>query len=158
MKLLRMRRWAMYGGKDKYLYHINDIVHLIPRAQSLKPGSSYPALPYMYMIVYVSVCLSVLEQTFRDRAGEILQASKASLPAAATTTMPEPTSFATASSMALLAPVPSDIETTVGRKRYFATHSMPWNVYRRKIMVKSVNFHTLKWEVMLEYCFIIAAM
>ena len=23
MKLLRMRRWSMYGEKDKYLYHIN---------------------------------------------------------------------------------------------------------------------------------------
>ena len=30
MKLLRMRRRAMYGGKDKYLYYIN---YLSPEAQ-----------------------------------------------------------------------------------------------------------------------------
>ena len=42
----------MYGGKDTYFYPYKItqvlkliIINLIPRAQRLKTGSSYPALP-----------------------------------------------------------------------------------------------------------------
>ena len=52
----------MYGGKDKYVgpevLKLN-IVNSIPRAQSLKNGSSYPTLPYMYMRPNNCVCVCV---------------------------------------------------------------------------------------------------